>query len=354
MKNINLDQLFINQGFWSQISPFNDIVFSSHLNLKRNIYDIPFPFRQAKVHLEFLVSVCRRFVKESRFAELEFVSVNKLDNNSRMLLKEKNLISHDISEAIDSFIIFDLNENFYLTINDNDHFTINVLRPGFQPVNVYRTADEIDDELNKFAAYAYSEESGYITSSPFYNNSFQISIMLHLPALALTRNIKEIQDIAKINRLNLSGLKDEGIKTFGSIFTLSNEFCTETSEEKIIETVEKITRKIIKFESETRENYLAEHSERLEDRICRSYGLLKYARRMGYVEAMDYLSDIRLGVILSIIRNLELQKVNDLMRNIQWAHLQNIAKKNFSDSKDGDAFRASYLRNQLEWSKVYG
>ena len=210
------------------------------------------------------------------------------------------------------------------------------------------------DELNKFAAYAYSEESGYITSSPFYNDSFQLSILLHLPALALTRNIKEIQDIAKINRLNLSGLKDEGIKTFGSIFTLSNEFSTETSEEKIIETVEKISRKIIKFESETRENYLAEHSERLEDRICRSYGLLKYARRMGYVEAMDYLSDIRLGVILSIIRNLELQKVNDLMRNIQWAHLQNIAKKNFNDSKDGDAFRASYLRNQLEWSKVYG
>ena len=75
---------------------------------------------------------------------------------------------------------------------------------------------------------------------------------------------------------------------------------------------------------------------------------------MGYVEAMDYLSDIRLGIILSIIRNIELQKVNDMMINIQWSHLQNIAKKTFNDSNEGDFFRASYLRSQLEWSTIYG
>ena len=208
--------------------------------------------------------------------------------------------------------------------------------------------------MNKFAIYAYSEESGYITSCPVYNNSFRVSILLHLPALTFIKNIVEIQNIAKLNRLNLCGLKDEGIKTFGSIFILSSDFSIETSEMRIMESIEKTTREIIKLESETRENFITEHNDRVEDRIYRSYGLLKYARRIGYVEAMDYLSDIRLGIILSVIRNLELQKVNDLMINIKWHHLQNIAKKNFNNSIEGDFYRASYIRNQLEWSTIYG
>lgn len=354
MNNIDINQLFTNQSFWSKISPFNDIVLSSQARLKRNIYDIPFPFKQNKIHTEFLKSIGKNFVKNSEFFGLDFLCINELDSNDKMLLQEKKLLSHDIAEDVDSFIILNSNEDFYIVINDENHFTIHALRPGFQPKNVYHLSDDIDNQLNKFAVYAYSEKSGYITSCPFHNDSFQISIFLHLPALALTRNIREIQDIAKLNRVNLSGIKEEGIKTFGSIFMLSNDYTADTSEENIIDVIEKITHKIIKLESETRDNYLAEHGIRLEDRICRSYGLLKFARRMGYVEAMDYLSDIRLGIILSIIRNVELQKINDLMINIQWSHLQNIAKKIFNDSKEGDSFRASYLRNQLEWSTIYG
>ena len=103
-----------------------------------------------------------------------------------------------------------------------------------------------------------------------------------------------------------------------------------------------------------REDYFAENGDFLKDRIFRSYGTLKYARRIGYVESMDCLSDIRLGVILSLVKNIELQKINDIMTNMQWSHLQKLTGREFNGSGEGDIFRASYLKDQLEWSGIYG
>ncbi len=354
MNNLDFTQIFAKQGFWSKVSPNSDTVLSTKVRLIRNIYNIPFPHRQERIHVNFIESVAGKFIKESVYKDLELLELDSVDENNKRFLRERGIISQNMETSRNAFVILNLNEEFNILVNDGNHFKIQVIKPGFQLTEACRLGDRVDDELNRFAVYGFSEDIGYITSNASTDVSFKVSIMLHLPVLSFTRRIVEAQDIVKLNRLNIRGLKEDGIKTYGGIFILSNGILPGIEETKIIAIIEKTIHKIIQLESEARENYLSEHVSRLEDRVGRSLGLLKYARRIGYVESIDYLSDVRLGVILSIIKNIEIQKINDLMMNMQWSHLQKSAKRSFRDTSEGDIFRASYLRDQLEWSTING
>jgi protein arginine kinase len=347
-------KLFEKQSHWSKHSPNSDTVLTTIIRLIRNIYDIPFSHNQNRSHVDFIKTIINRFIIESGYSGLEFIDINSVDEVTRKYLLEKSIITTNMISGINSYVVLSKNEDFNVIINDDDHIKIQIIKPGFQPHEAYDLADVVDNRLNKYAVYAFSEDIGYITSSQFNVNPFQVSMVLHLPVLYHTKEIADVQKFAKINKFILKGLRSDGIKTFGSIFILANEILPCYTENKILEILDRTANKIIKMESDLRDDYFAENGDFLKDRIFRSFGLLKYARRMGYVEAMDCLSDIRLGVILSLVKNIELQKINEIMTNMQWSHLQRIAEKEFGSSGDGDIFRAVYLKDQLEWSSIHG
>ena len=215
-------------------------------------------------------------------------------------------------------------------------------------METYQLADLIDDELNKFVPFAYSDDFGYVTACPSnLGTGLRISTMLHLPALSISGSIPEVIRITHDVGAKINGSLGEGTKTFGNMYQLSNRISLGLSEVDIIEEIDKITSKVVEMESLARDNYISHEDDRLKDVIWRYYGILKYSRSIGYTEAMDYLSNIRLGIILSIIKNIELQDINDMMINIQWSHLQKIANRIFSNSYDCDSFRSEYIRMNL-------
>ena len=60
----------------------------------------------------------------------------------------------------------------------------------------------------------------------------------------------------------------------------------------------------------------------LEDRVYRSYGILANARVIDSKEAMSWLSDVRLGVDLGLIRDVSANVMNELMVITQPGFLQ--------------------------------
>ncbi len=353
LNNLDLSQLLAEMDFWSKAGPHCDTILSTRVQLVRNIYGIPFAFRQNQSNVNHIRIIAEKFIEESSYSGLELVEIHKIDDNGKRYLRESNIINHNMEIMDNCFAVLSKDDDFNILINDEDHFKIQAIKPGLQLSEAYHLADEVDDRLNKFAVYAFSNEMGYVSSNPL-KSALKASIMLHLPVLYFTKRINEAQNIVKLNRFKIKGLKEEGIKTFGNMFIISNDFPVGVMEIEIMEELEKVACNIIDLESSARDSYYAEHGIRLEDKICRSFGILKYARKMGYLEAMDYLSDIRLGIILSVIKNINLQKINHLMINIQWSHLQKIADRIFNNTTEGDVFRALYLREQLGWGMSNG
>ena len=84
----------------------------------------------------------------------------------------------------------------------------------------------------------------------------------------------------------------------------------------------------------------------LEDKIFRSYGILKNAHIISSQETVDLLSMVRLGVDLDIVKDVDRNAINELFIMIQPAHLQKIEGKKLSAS-ERDTRRASLIREKI-------
>lgn len=336
-------------GFWSKTGPNADVAFSTRIRLARNLASVSFPHMQEEGEVVVIKSIASRFVADSVYGKsLSLVDVASLDNNDKRFLRERNIITPEMELSSSSFVIMDGNDDFTILVNEEDHFRIQVISPGFQVMETYRVADAVDDELNRMVSYAYSDDLGYLTTcASNLGTGLRVSAMLHLPALTMMRSIGDVTRVVHDYGAELKGGAGSDGKTIGNMYQVSNKISLGKSEIDILEEFDEVASMLIQMENEARDDYIAQYGRQLEDRICRSYGLIAYSRILNYVDAMENLSNIRLGVVLSIIKNIELHKINDLMINVQCSHLQKSAQRVFSDELECDSYRAGFLRAQF-------
>jgi protein arginine kinase len=325
------------------------VVLTTRVRLARNLPNVSFPQRQDENDARIIRSLSHRFADEAELGtSLSLVDLKEVNPGDRRFLRERNIITHEMENSSNSLVIIECEEKFVLMVNEEDHFRIQVIKPGLQIMETYRMADGIDDELNKFVSYAYSDDFGYYTACPSnLGTGLRVSTLLHLPVISLMKSVPDVIKVVKEAGCEMKGAAGEAGKTFGSIYQLFNRVSLGKSEVDIMEEVDEVTAMVLDMENEARDDYLSESRNQLEDRIGRSYGILRYSKTMSYSEAMDHLSNVRLGVVLSLLKNIEFRKINDLMVHVQYSHLQKIADKVFKDTVDADVFRAEYLGSQL-------
>lgn len=344
-----LDRLLKKTGSWTETGPSSDVVITTRVRLARNMPSISFPHRQDSREFTLLEAVTQRFVSESSFqGRIYLVELSGVNEGDKRFLRERNIITSELEGAQNSLAVIENDEEFVVMVNEEDHFRIQVIRPGLRIMECCALADRIDDELNKYATYAFSDELGYLAACPSNTGTgLKVSLMLHLPMITISKKLADIIAVLKEKKVLLKGITGSGAETVGSIYLVSNSTALGLSEVDIAELMDGTVRFLIDAENEARDEFVGRNRTRLEDRIWRSLGIMKYGRSINYIEAVEHLSNIRLGVILSVIKNIDLHRINDLMVNIQWSHLQRIAGEYFQNLSDCDAYRADYLRSQL-------
>src|SRR5699024_11466887 len=84
-------------------------------------------------------------------------------------------------------------------------------------MNAFKGAFEFDDLLEEKVNYAFDEKRGYLTSCPTnVGTGMRASVMMHLPALAMTKQLNRM--VPAINQLGLvvRGIYGEGSETIRS------------------------------------------------------------------------------------------------------------------------------------------
>jgi protein arginine kinase len=109
----------------------------------------------------------------------------------REFLVERHLISREHAESHGTrAVAIDGHEKFSLMINEEDHLRIQVMQSGLDLEGTWRQVNQIDDLVEKKVTYAFHEKLGYLTACPTnVGTGMRVSVMLHLPALVLTRQI---------------------------------------------------------------------------------------------------------------------------------------------------------------------
>ncbi|MBM7573120.1 protein arginine kinase [Aquibacillus albus] len=347
-------QQFMNEAIspWmKEEGPDSDIVMSSRIRLARNLDQAPFPIIAKQSELTKILEYIKEEYHHQTFKtyhDLEFVNMKDLKPIEKRVLVEKHLISPHLAEKSEQGgVLISESEQVSVMINEEDHIRIQLYFPGFQLEKALEQAFEIDDWLEEKINYAFDENKGYLTSCPTnVGTGMRASVMMHLPALAITQKINRM--IPAISQLGLvvRGIYGEGSEALGNIFQISNQITLGRSEMDIVGDLQSVVEKLIEEERKARQLLVEQSSIQLEDRIFRSYGILEHSRIIESKETAKCLSDVRLGIDVGFIKNISKTILNELMVLTQPGFLQQYAKEALSP-EERDILRASLIRERL-------
>ncbi|MFN4259975.1 MAG: protein arginine kinase [Gemmataceae bacterium] len=347
---MNLDNLTHTSGEWLRgTGPESDIVISSRIRLARNLAAFPFTNRASHHQRGEIESLIRERVAmlelEPRLQYLNLPGLSLLD---RQFLVERQLISRELATAEGPRgVALGQTETVSLMVNEEDHLRLQVMRSGLALDQAWQDIDRVDDLLEQRVTYAFSEEFGYLTACPTnVGTGMRASVMLHLPALVLTKQIEKVfRALQKIN-LAVRGLYGEGSRASGDFYQISNQVTLGKSETTILTEIREVIPQIITYERQARQTLVQERRQFLQDRVSRAYGTLCSATMMTSEETMDLLSSVRLGINLNLLEDLNIPTVNELFIHTQPAHLQKLMGTPL-DGEERNAARARYLRTRL-------
>lgn len=352
---MEINKLITQQSSWlSGEGKDSDIILSSRIRLARNVENFPFTTLCSIEQREELCKLLSPVIIDSLGAEnIHKLEIDKLDRLDKRILVERHLISPDMeSEGKGCAAIISKDEQLSIMLNEEDHLRIQCIKSGLHPQETWETINKLDNAISNIVPYSYSSKYGFLTSCPTNTGTaLRVSVLIHLPALSLTKSIDEV--LTGVTQLGLSvrGFYGEGSEVLGNLFQISNHSTLGKSEPDIIKGLLKVINQIVGFEREASENLMNNLKSVTEDKIWRAYGILHNARLITSNEFMSLSSAIRLGIAYGIIKNISLKSLNQLMFLIQPAHIQKYLNLDLT-SEERDGHRANIIRDYLKNSEV--
>lgn len=333
-----------------------DVVLSSRVRIARNLAGFPFMPKADRNDRAAVLDAVRPRVLElaspaSKLAGREpasggglvervmWIDLHETPRLERSLLTERHLISKQHArgklsngsggpEEPRAVAIGMPNERLSIMVNEEDHLRVQVLRPGLDLRSAFEEVDAVDDALEANLEFAFHPRFGYLTGCPTnVGTGVRFSVMLHLPALAMTGEIDKVKRSADAMDLAVRGFYGEGSEAAGHIYQISNQTTLGKSEQVLMHDVEReVVRRLIDYERHARARLLRTRRSAVEDRAWRALGVLRHAHLLSAEEAMELLSSVRLGLVAGVFEDdepkLSTERVHKLLVMTQQAHLQ--------------------------------
>lgn len=328
----------------------HDIFVASRVRLVRNIEHNSFPSRISSEE-------CRKLLNKMK---KEFSDINSVDSTEynysdlevmgeeyRNMLQERRIINKTmVDKKSPAGILLSEDESSGIIMNGDDHFKFYRYSCSDSLNDLWEKVNVMDDYINSHFAYAYSEKYGYLTSFPTnVGTGMKASVILHIPTLSGSRQFKTLFNEMGRFGITIKGIYTENSENYGSLYEISNQKTLGQSEEDILAVVARMAEQLAASERKLRSVLLRSRRISVEDEVYKSFGVLKYARKLTMKEAMSYLSQVRTGLLDGLISTDKPVNIFGIMMNIQPASLSR--NFNVSEEKGLDMLRAEYIREHL-------
>lgn len=349
-------------GTWLSVpGPESDVVISCRTRLARNVAGYPFVTRLEPAAAADLCKRLRQVLLSRRIdGETIFVEMSDTAALVRLLLRERHLVSRDLAPTENEksgragrAVAFGESETVSVMVNEEDHLRLQGFAAGYALHEAWERVRDLDLHLEREVGYSWSERLGYVTGCPTnVGTGLRASVMLHLPALALVRaELEKVFAAAQRTGLAVRGMYGEGSKAIGDFYQISNQVTLGLSEPELIADLEALVPCIVEFERKVRRALLDQRAVALEDRVRRSFGMLRTARSLPTEVALMHLSNVRLGAALGILPGIAPLALNQIAIQVQKGHVQALAGEAgagvLSEPTERDRLRASFLRRRF-------
>lgn len=322
------------------------IIVSSRIRLARNIEGFVFPGKMQEEDRQRLLKVLRGGLNGF---DLAYTDLKQLNQNEKKALKERRLINSAIAGRNTSMGLYTSeDESVSILLGGDDHLRFQCLLPGSALYKGWQMMDQLDDQINEQFDYAFSERFGYLTSFPTnMGTGLRASVTMHLPLISKERDFKRLMEEIGRMGISLKGIcGSDPSENYGSLYRLSNQKTLGQSEKEIIENVERFAMQLAGQERQAENEAVRAKQADLEDEIYKSFGILRYARKLSFKESMLYLSQVRMGMANGLIRMKQPVNIHSLMLQSQPGSLMQYAGRELTE-EEIRTVRAQFIQKHL-------
>lgn len=323
-----------------------ETVLSSRIRFARNLSDYPFGSRLSPEKANEIIEKVSPILENGGFEKIDFT---KLSRTEALSYVEKHYVSREFAEKSTPHALM-LNEpcGYAVMLCEEDHMRIQCILPGLALDEAYNSLCKLDDLIDESFNIAYDEELGYLTHCPTnLGTGMRASVMMFLPALTMAGRINGLANqLSKIG-LTMRGLYGEGTASQGSIYQISNQITLGITEEDSIKKLEDVIKQLTESEKELRKLITEEKNPALIDRICRAEGTLRHAFMLSSSEFISLFSDVRLGIAIGIINDIDLKALGELFIEVMPATLTLSEENTPKNRKERDILRAKRIKSRL-------
>lgn len=340
----------MNRWFEETGQDASNVVYS-RLRLSRNLDNRPFPAKLGEKEGKELLAALKEGLKgmeDARQREFELREGGQMRELERQAMRERRLLnSAAVGKNGPWALMASEDEAESLILNVDDHIRLQLLGQGLCLEQLWERADKMDDWINERFPYAFDGKYGYLTAFPTnVGTGLRCCAVMHLPALSKVKKFQSI--VADMGRFGtaIRGLYGEGADNYGGFYEISNQRTLGLTEREIVELVTKAAAQLNNQENRVRSAAL--NSQRLdkEDEAYKSYGVLRYARKITEKDARIFLSilmEAQSGGLLSFETPVSLYGI---LLGIKPASLR-LASDRPLDKDEVDTARAAYIRERL-------
>lgn len=273
----------------------NDVVLYSKVRLARNLSDVPFKSKMSGEIKKNTVKKLYACIKNSELAgDFNMIDLSSASQIKAVSYAEKQLVSPEFAKERGAFLLSS-NEDVSVMLCEEDHIRITAFAPGLDTQKAYELADKTDNVFLENMHIAFDERLGFLTASPInIGTGLKVSVALHLPAIKSNSGIARLTSMVGKLGLSLRPLYSGR----GAFYLLTNQVSLGITEKSAIDNINAVAAQIIRQERNLRD--VMKNSEIWEDKLYRSMGTLKMARRIEFGEFIELISDIRLGIALGM------------------------------------------------------
>jgi protein arginine kinase len=236
-------------------------------------------------------------------------------------------------------------------VNEEDHLRLQAILPGLQIDAAYTIADQMDDQFGGQLEYAFHRHYGYLTSSlGNCGTGLRVSVMAHLPGLALSGKIEDALEAARTLGAAVRGPYGEGSAAAGDVYQISNAVSTGKSERQLLTRLAATAALLLTDEQAARELLWRDRRFVIEDKVGAAQAKLKSAERLSAGDSMALLSILRLGAQFGIATGVTNRIFNELLSSLRLG-AQFVSGEKAHYTFYEETRRPALIRNKLRENK---
>ncbi|MBQ1210470.1 MAG: ATP--guanido phosphotransferase [Clostridia bacterium] len=320
-----------------------DVVVSTRISFARNIAGLPFPASMTDDQRALLIETVAPSIEAENLARCRWDDLSLWE---RQAMVERRLVNPIFGAGQTKRAVYASDDEcLVVAVGGQDHLKLQALASGLALEEAYARLDALDTALDAALHFAFDSRLGYLTQSPSdLGTAMHASVYLHLPALQQSRFIYELGNTVSKLGLSLTSVYGEAGKSGCSLYQLSNRVTLGITEQAAISNLASFARQIVRQERLAREELRTQPT--LEDRVWRSYGLMKNARLLPLDECRTLWSNVRVGAAIEMLPDLSLATVDALLLAVGGATVMSIVGKKL-DQTELDKERATIVRERV-------